>query len=43
MKRVSPSMLILLHETTGLLFCDFYKTLNPFDDAVFSVAWAGEK
>jgi len=43
MKRVSPSMLILLHETTGQLFCEYYKSLNPFDDARFSVAWTGEE
>ncbi|HPM29262.1 MAG TPA: maleylpyruvate isomerase N-terminal domain-containing protein [Chryseolinea sp.] len=42
MKRVSPAMLILLHETTGKLYCDYYASLNPFDTAAFSVAWAGE-
>lgn len=42
MKRVSPQMLILLHEATGQLYCDFYKSLNPFDKAAFAVDWAGE-
>lgn len=42
MKRVSPSQLILLHEITGPLFCQYYKSLDPWADAVFSVAWAGE-
>ncbi len=42
MKRVSPAVLILLHETTGPLFCKYYKSLDPFADATFSVAWAGE-
>jgi hypothetical protein len=42
MKRVSPQMLILLHEITGPLYCDYYKSLAPFDKSAFSVAWAGE-
>jgi len=42
MKRVSPPMLILLHELTGPAFCDYYKSLHPFDKAAFAVNWAGE-
>jgi len=42
MKRVSPQMLILLHEATGQLFCDYFKSLNPFDKSVLAVDWAGE-
>jgi hypothetical protein len=42
MKRVSPSLLILLHEITGPLYCNYYKSLNPFDKAGFAVDWAGE-
>jgi hypothetical protein len=42
MKRVSPPMLILLHEITGPMFCRYYQSLNPWDIAQFSVAWAGE-
>lgn len=42
MKRTSPQMLILLHETTGPLFCGYFKSLNPFEKSVFAVDWAGE-
>ncbi|WP_132050829.1 maleylpyruvate isomerase N-terminal domain-containing protein [Pseudocnuella soli] len=42
MKRVSPDMLILLHQITGPMFCRYYQSLNPWDTATFSVAWAGE-
>ncbi len=42
MKRVSPYMLILLHEFTGKLFCDYYTSLDPFDKSPFAVDWAGE-
>ncbi|MEN1786078.1 MAG: maleylpyruvate isomerase N-terminal domain-containing protein [Bacteroidota bacterium] len=43
MQRVSPKVLVELLELTGKEFCEFMKTLNPFDKAVFSVAWAGEE
>lgn len=43
MKRVSPSMLILLHKITGPLYCGYYESLDPFEQAVFNVAWAGEE
>jgi hypothetical protein len=42
MKRVSPEMLILLHQTTGQLYYTYYASLNPFDKAGFAVNWAGE-
>lgn len=42
MKRVSPSMLIELHKQTGAPFYQYYKSLDPLDKAVYSVAWAGE-
>ncbi len=42
MKRVSPTMLILLHEITGPLYCRYYKSLDPFGKAGFAVDWAGE-
>jgi len=42
MKRVSPEMLILLHETTGPLYYNYYASLDPFDKAGFAVDWAGE-
>ena len=43
MKRVSPAMLILLHEATGKMYCDYYASLDPFGKAGFAVDWAGEK
>lgn len=43
MKRVSPTVLIQLLESTGREFIEYYKTLDPFDVATFSVAWAGEE
>jgi uncharacterized protein (TIGR03083 family) len=42
MKRVSPSMLLLLHETTGKPFCDYYASVDPFAKSPFAVNWAGE-
>lgn len=42
MQRVSPAVLVLLHQTTGPLFCDYFKSLPPFDKSVFAVDWAGE-
>ncbi|MCP9749380.1 maleylpyruvate isomerase N-terminal domain-containing protein [Ferruginibacter sp. HRS2-29] len=43
MKRVSPQVLIWLHEATGKSYCDYYASLDPFGKAGFSVAWAGEE
>lgn len=43
MKRVSPKVLIELLEITGKEYCEYLKSLNPFDDAAWSVAWAGEE
>lgn len=42
MNRVSPSMLILLHEITGPIYYRYHASLDPFEKSVFSVAWAGE-
>ncbi|MBC7885775.1 MAG: maleylpyruvate isomerase N-terminal domain-containing protein [Saprospiraceae bacterium] len=42
MKRVSPTMLIYLHEMTGPSYCSYYKSLQPFDTSPFAVNWAGE-
>lgn len=42
MKRLSPKVLILLHEVTGPLTCDVYQSLKPYDTAPFAVSWAGE-
>lgn len=42
-ERVSPAMLILLHEVTGHLYCDYYGSLDPFEKSPWAVDWAGEK
>ena len=43
MKRVSPQMLIALHEATGPTFCDHLRSLDPLGTSTLSVAWAGEE
>jgi uncharacterized protein (TIGR03083 family) len=43
MKRVSPAMLLLLHETTGKLYCDYYASVDPFGKSPWAVNWAGEE
>lgn len=42
-KRLSPNVLINLLESTGKEFYEHIQTLNPLENAVFSVAWAGEE
>lgn len=42
MKRVSPEMLIDLLKHTGKPFYEYYASLNPYANAEYSVAWAGE-
>jgi uncharacterized protein (TIGR03083 family) len=42
-KRLSPQVLVQLLETTGKEYYEHLQTLNPFDNAVFSVAWAGQE
>jgi len=42
MKRLSPKVIIDLLKSSGNEYCEFLKTLNPEEKAVFSVAWAGE-
>jgi uncharacterized protein (TIGR03083 family) len=42
MKRVNPDELITLLESTQKSYIDYLHTLKPFDQAPFSVAWAGE-
>lgn len=41
-KRLSPQTLILLLESIGDLVIEYYVSLNPWDEAAFSVVWAGE-
>jgi Mycothiol maleylpyruvate isomerase N-terminal domain len=42
-KRLSPQILIQLLDTTGKEYYKHLQTLKPFDDAIFSVAWAGQE
>jgi len=42
MTRVSPALLIQMHELTAPQYSRFIAELPPFEKAVFSVAWAGE-
>jgi len=42
-KRISPTVMILLHEATGKQTCEYFESVNPFEKAIFSVAWAGEE
>ncbi|MEM9077514.1 MAG: maleylpyruvate isomerase N-terminal domain-containing protein [Bacteroidota bacterium] len=41
-KRLSPNTLILLLEAIGDLVSEYYLSLNPWEEAIFSVVWAGE-
>jgi len=42
-KRLSPQLLVELLETTGKQYVGQLSKLDPFDTAIFSVAWAGEE
>lgn len=42
MKRVSPTILIDLLESSGKEYIEHLATLPPFENARFSVAWAGQ-
>lgn len=42
-KRLSPTVLIELLKITGEQYTTHLKSLNPFENAVFSVAWAGQE
>ncbi len=42
-KRISPKLLIDFLAVTGKQVCEFFKSLDPFAQAIFSVAWAGEE
>ncbi|MCU0393741.1 MAG: maleylpyruvate isomerase N-terminal domain-containing protein [Thermoflexibacter sp.] len=42
-KRLSPQVIINLLEITGQEYTEHLKTLNPFENAIFSVAWAGQE
>ncbi|MDW8852617.1 maleylpyruvate isomerase N-terminal domain-containing protein [Flavobacterium sp. MMLR14_040] len=42
-KRLSPNVIIELLESTGKQYAAHLQTLDPFEDAIFSVDWAGEE
>ncbi len=42
-RRMSPALLTELLEITGRRFCEHISSLDPFDEAIFPVAWAGEE
>lgn len=42
-KRLSPQVIINLLEITGKEYTEHLKTLNLFENAIFSVAWAGQE
>ncbi len=42
-KRLSPRVIVDLLEATGKEYIETLQSLDPWEDAVFSVAWAGEE
>lgn len=42
-KRLSPRVITNLLEITGKEYTAHLKTLHPFDNAIYSVAWAGQE
>lgn len=42
-QRISPPLLIQMHELTGAQVCELFASLDPFAPALFGVAWAGEE
>lgn len=42
-KRVSPQLLVQQLESTGKPYLEYLQSLKPFEQAKFSVAWAGEE
>lgn len=42
MRRISPEMLVELLRMHGPQVAAFFRTLDPFAPAIFSVAWAGQ-
>jgi hypothetical protein len=41
-KRLSPDVILMLHEITGPMVTAYYESLSPMDEAIFPVQWAGE-
>lgn len=42
-KRLSPKVLTSLLESSGTEYFNHLQTLNPFENAIFPVAWAGQE
>ncbi len=42
-KRLSPQVIIELLEITGKVYTEHLQALDPFENAIFSVAWAGQE
>ncbi|MFB3132679.1 MAG: maleylpyruvate isomerase N-terminal domain-containing protein [Rhodothermales bacterium] len=42
-RRISPPLLITFLEMTGPQVYAFFKTLDPFAEAIYPVAWAGDE
>jgi len=42
-QRISPPLLIQMHELTGAQVGELFASLDPFAPALFGVAWAGEE
>ena len=42
-RRLSPQLLIDLHETYGRQQAEFFTSLNPYEEAKWGVSWAGEE
>jgi len=42
-ERVSPQVILEVQKLVGPPVCDLFENLNPEDEALFGVAWAGEE
>lgn len=42
-QRISPQVLLFLLEATSNDVNEYYASLSPFEEAIFSVVWAGEE
>lgn len=42
-KRISPQVIIMLHELTGKFVSDYYSSVDLDAPAIFAVSWAGEE
>ena len=42
-RRISPAVMILLHEATGSLTSEYFASVDLYEKSIFPVDWAGEK